>query len=203
MARPRSVSDEEMLSAARHVFLEHGGSASTAVIAERIGVSQAALFKRFGTKKDLMLAALAPPDVPPFVPRLAVGPEIGRPVPEQLVEIATEVLAFLREMVPAMMVLSTCGLDPKALIANYPVPPPLMAQKAMGSWMARAIDLGLIRDADPATLALTLLGSLHIRVFLSTLIRQPLTDEGARAHAELVVDALWQGLSPLSSEATR
>ncbi len=202
MARPRSVSDEDILSAARHVFLEHGGSASTAVIAERIGVSQAALFKRFGTKKELMLAALAPPEVPSFVDRLERGPETGRPVPEQLVEIAMEVLAFLREEVPAMMVLSTCGLDPKALIDNYPVPPPLVAQRAMGSWMTRAIDLGLIRNADTTPLSLTLLGSLHIRVFLSTLTRQPLTDEEAHGHAASVVDALWRGLSPVASEAT-
>ena len=64
MGRPRTVSDDVILEAARAVFLEQGPGASTQSIADRLSVSQAALFKRFGTKRDLMIAALMPP-VPP------------------------------------------------------------------------------------------------------------------------------------------
>ena len=60
MARPRQVSDEDILTAAKEILLEHGAKASTTAIAKAVGLSQAALFKRFGTKLDLVKAALAP-----------------------------------------------------------------------------------------------------------------------------------------------
>ena len=45
--RPRQFSDDELLQTARRCFLEHGPGVSTGLIAEELGVSQAALFKRF------------------------------------------------------------------------------------------------------------------------------------------------------------
>ena len=58
MVRPRLFSDAEILQVARRCFLEHGPAVSTTVIASEVGLSQAALFKRFGTKQNLMLLAL-------------------------------------------------------------------------------------------------------------------------------------------------
>ncbi|MCO4771477.1 MAG: TetR/AcrR family transcriptional regulator [Deltaproteobacteria bacterium] len=196
MARPRTVSDEDMLAAARAVFLEQGGSASTATIAGRLGVSQAALFKRFGTKKDLMVAALAPPATPPFLPLLLAGPDASRPVDEQLRAIAMACLTFFRQMVPAVMVLNTCGFDPKQLMVEHDVPPPLVAHQAMGEWMAQAMDLELMRRGDPAAVALAFLGTLHIRAFFSALTRQPLSDADVQSHVDSAIDALWLGLAP-------
>ncbi|MEZ6127616.1 MAG: TetR/AcrR family transcriptional regulator [Planctomycetaceae bacterium] len=60
MARPRTISDDQILQTARDCFLEHGPSVATDVIAERLGVSSQALFKRFHSKHELMLAAIAP-----------------------------------------------------------------------------------------------------------------------------------------------
>ena len=58
MARPRTISDAQLLSAAREVFVEQGFAATTASIAVRAGVSEGTLFKRFSTKEDLFAAAL-------------------------------------------------------------------------------------------------------------------------------------------------
>ncbi len=196
MARPRTISDEDMLAAARAVFLEQGAGASTALIADRIGVSQAALFKRFGTKRDLMVAALAPPKVPTFLPHLETGPDPARPALEQLEEIGRYVLDFFRDMVPAIMVLSTCGFDPEELFAEHPVPPPLQAMMGMAGWIERAIDLGMLRGGEPVHLAMTFLGSLHIRAFFSAFTRTPMTDDDVDVHVTAAVDALWHGLAP-------
>jgi AcrR family transcriptional regulator len=202
MARPRTVSDEDMLSAARAVFLEQGAGASTAAIAERLGVSQAALFKRFGTKQELMVSALAPPAIPPFVPLVAAGPDVTQPAVPQLRAVALAVMRFLREMVPAMMVLTTCGIDPKDLVAAHPMPPPLLAQRAVAAWFARAAEAGLVRASDPDALAYALMGSLHMRVFLASLMRTPLTDDALTEHVRSTVDTLWSGLAPSPTEAT-
>ncbi|HIK90782.1 MAG TPA: TetR/AcrR family transcriptional regulator, partial [Planctomycetes bacterium] len=60
MARPRTISDDQILQTARECFLQHGPSVATDVIADQLGVSPQALFKRFHSKQDLMLAAIAP-----------------------------------------------------------------------------------------------------------------------------------------------
>lgn len=59
MARSRSITDEQILEAARAVFLEDGFSASTLEIARRAGISEASIFKRFSTKENLFLQLLA------------------------------------------------------------------------------------------------------------------------------------------------
>ena len=60
MARPRSIDDSVILDAAREVFLELGFAGTTAEIARRAGVSEGSLFNRFGNKKQLFRAAIAP-----------------------------------------------------------------------------------------------------------------------------------------------
>ncbi len=87
MVRPRQVTDEQVLEIAREVFLEHGPKAPVSIIAGRLGVSDAALFKRFGTKQNLVLAALLPPEEPDFLQVLEGGPGPGD-IEEQLVVVA-------------------------------------------------------------------------------------------------------------------
>jgi len=202
MARPRTVSDAEILAAAREVFLSQGASASTSIIARRIGVSQAALFKRFGTKQDLMMAALRPPAEPPWVPAVHAGPDVSRPIEPQLRELSLEMLRFLVGMVPAMMVLSTCGIQPKVLLEEHEIPPPIIAQRAVAAWLARGMDAGLVRRAEPAHLALTWMGALHVRAFFSSLTGLPLTEADIASHVDAVVDSLWLGLAPAPIEAS-
>jgi AcrR family transcriptional regulator len=42
--------------------MEHGYGVTGQVIADKVGLSQPALFKRFGTKQELFMQALSPPD---------------------------------------------------------------------------------------------------------------------------------------------
>ena len=56
--RPRKHSDEDILTATRQCVLDHGAQVSTELIADAAGVSQATLFKRFGTKDNLLRLAL-------------------------------------------------------------------------------------------------------------------------------------------------
>ena len=52
MARPTVIRDEQILDAARIVFLERGVLATTAEVAQRAQVSEGSLFKRFKTKAE-------------------------------------------------------------------------------------------------------------------------------------------------------
>jgi AcrR family transcriptional regulator len=67
MSRPVTISGEVILEAARALFIEKGPRATTAEIAERAGVSEGILFKRFGNKAALLKAAIPSREVSAFI----------------------------------------------------------------------------------------------------------------------------------------
>lgn len=69
MARPRSITDEEIKEAAREVFVVHGPGAPVSIIAKKLGVTHAALFGRAGSKEQLMMDALCPDHYPRSQPQ--------------------------------------------------------------------------------------------------------------------------------------
>lgn len=155
------MADEELLAFAREVFLEHGPSASTTLVAERCGMSQASLFKRFGDKKTLLIRALLP-GIPPFLDEVERGPT-DEPLDVQLQRIGLAVITWFEGVVPCVAALSASGLDPKALISTqYETPPPLLMFQAMSAWFARAPGL----RGQPHQLALQFLGAFHLPMFV-------------------------------------
>jgi AcrR family transcriptional regulator len=196
MGRPRTVSDEAILEAARAVFLEQGPSASTQSIADRISLSQAALFKRFGTKQDLMIAALMPPAIPPFVAVVAAGPSLEEPLELQLRSIGRDLILFFRGMVPCLMVLKTAGIDLQKLLERFPEPPPVLMRRSLAEWFDRAMDAGLARRGDPLALASSFLGAFHMHSFMSHITDQVMEDDELLAFSDAVVDVLWWGIDP-------
>jgi AcrR family transcriptional regulator len=179
--------------------MEHGPAVSTAHIANEVGLSQAALFKRFQTKENLLLEALAPPQSPGWIDDLGDAPD-GRPMPDQLVEIATSALGFLRELVPRMMMLKIAGLHPHDIMRRYPVPPPVLAQRRLATWFAAAQGDGRIRVGDPAKLAMHFLGALHVRAFFAYLTES--AENPADTDADYIhhlVETLFIGIQPEES----
>jgi len=65
MTRPKTISDEELLAAARKLFRAQGHAVSTRQVAESAGISEAILYQRFRNKDELFFAAMAPgaPDI--------------------------------------------------------------------------------------------------------------------------------------------
>lgn len=195
MARPRKVSDEQILAAARKCFLEHGPSVSTTVIAEQLGVSQAALFKRFKTKEELMMACLVPTEREPWMERLLNGPEPGD-LFSQLVEIGTDQLHFFQRLIPALMMLRATDIDHKAAFDKFDVPPPLHGHKILSTWFQRAIERGQLRKTDPDLLAYMVLGSLQVRPFFSHISGGKMKKAEIHAYVKSVMTNLWPAISP-------
>ncbi len=193
MARPRQVSDADILAGARRCFLEHGPSVSTTAIASAVGLSQAALFKRFGTKDDLMNAALLPPELPDWVRHVEAGVD-ERPITEQLLDIATRTSAFFTEVTPCLMTLKASGADMRALMSRYDIPPPVRGHLVLTAWFAQALASDRIGACDPPSVAYMFLGSLHGRAFLNHV--GGIDSRPASSFLEEIVSTLWMGLAP-------
>lgn len=104
MGRPRLIEDSEILSVARAAFLAEGVGASTIEIARKLGISESVLFKRFGTKQSLFMAAMNVPLAASWADRLRTGAEVGLDLESHFEALVFEMLGFFRAVTPSMLV---------------------------------------------------------------------------------------------------
>jgi AcrR family transcriptional regulator len=195
MARPRTISDDQILQTARECFYEHGPSVATDVIAHRLGVSPQALFKRFNNKQDLMLAAVAPSGEAPWIPLVESGPD-DRPLPEQLTEILSELAEFFVDIARRMSVLRWGGVDQKKLLERYDEAPPITDIRVLSGWLQRAAERGLIREIDFKAAAMLMLTAMHGPAMLTDMLGQHPTGHSRPEYVAFMVDILLQGMVP-------
>lgn len=163
MARPRTISDEDIQDAARTIFVEHGPNAPVALVAEKLGVTHAALFGRVGTKERLMLDALRP-GRPRAIERLAEAPpEEG--AEGRLIEILVELMAFFQQVVPSLVVLRAAGRSMADLPPRGEAPPPVALRWALARWLERAGESGALAPVRAWAVAEGLLGAMEARCF--------------------------------------
>jgi len=203
MGRPRLNSDAEILAIARACFFEEGPAVSTMLIAERVGVSQGALFKRFGTKEQLLLAALEPPNMDGLMTLLRAGPD-DTDLQPQLRVIAEEVATSLEILAPGLSVLRCGGYSTERVFEEKGERGPPQVRRELAGWLRRAQEQGRICDGDPETMGMILLGALHIRPYIGYLQhgsaalpeqrhqRLPERDE----YLDLVVQIFCEGSTP-------
>lgn len=194
MPRPRKHSDAQIFAVARAVFLEHGPGAPLSLVAEQLDISQPALFRRFGTKERLLLLSLAPSLEQPWVEQLLAGPD-GRPLPEQLLEIARGAMDFFASAVPGLLTLRASGFDLRGLLRG-PDEPALRVRQAMTRFFAAAQALGLMRPVDADRVATMFIGGLQARAMMAHIHEEDIGPAERRAHAAAVVELLWRGIQP-------
>ena len=201
MARPKTIEDEELLRRVAEAVLEQGASISTKSLAEGVGLSEGALFKRFGTKREMILEALVPPAIPTLFGLLEAGPDPDRSIPEQLVEIGEAVLNFFSVMLPRDLVLRTMGLTLPEIFERYDEPPPVLAVRGLASWLEKAQDQGLVRSGSMHGVSRAIFGSMHMECFTSHLQAGTVDREQALGMLRSVIDSLWPGLRPDAQES--
>ena len=199
MARPVTIKSETIIDAARQVFLERGILATTAEVAERAGISEGSIFKRYKSKIDLFRAAMGEHlDEPDWIRQL-VGRVGQGGVEENLFEIGMSVIAFFRKLMPLMM-MSWSNPAPNGLPGPLagPNPPPLRALKQLSGFFEAEMRGGRLQHHDPEIVARTFLGGLNHYVFLEVLYRAnnelPLAPE---TYVRGLVQLLWAGIGPL------
>jgi AcrR family transcriptional regulator len=195
MGRPKEVTNEEIVVAARSCFLKHGAGVSALEIARVLGVSHTTLFNRFGSKEALMLAALGPPNETPWVAALDAGPD-ERPIRDQLVAHAKEMSRFFQELQAGLGMLQAAGIDPrKAYHARKGPPPAEEAFRGLVAWLLRAQrQKRLTSSCDVEALASTLLGALHGWAFTARVCGQATGPAAQNRYVDRFIELLWNGI---------
>lgn len=183
MARPRLISDEQIISVTRKCALELGAQVSLDTIAAELGVTGPALLKRFGSRQELLLRALRPPENPAFIEHWSKGPD-QRPIREQLTERFTETWDFFQEVVPCISVLRESGI-PHDKVFDGKLKNPLRLLNAISKWLEAAQDAGLIDVPSHDSVATAMLGSIQTRAFTAHIGK---INYSARSNREYLAD---------------
>jgi len=204
MARPTVIRNEAILQAARDVFLERGILATSAEVAQRAGVSEGSLFKRFKTKADLFRAAMgldvehAPPGVAQLASRVGVGT-----VEQNLVEACLDAIGFVERIFPiAMMSWSNPKVNDCMPFANDIEPPPLRLQRLLAEYLSAEQALGRVRPIEAKIVSRAILGAVNGYVFTELVsARRGLEPIDRDAYVREYVKILVAGMTPEAPRA--
>lgn len=199
MARPVTIRDEDLLDAARAVFVEHGMKATTAQVAERAGVSEGTLFNRFRTKDELFQRAMAERFVPhDFLVELVerIGQGTAR---DNLVAAGQKLLEHFRRIMPLMMMHWSNPCD-GPMSRFHQRGGPEENRKLVVRYLEGEMQRGRLRSIDPEIAAWLFVGPLFHAAFYEV---------GAKTRGRKVtvpkdlvastVDGLLAGLAPPAS----
>jgi len=198
MPRPQAFTDDQLLAAAREVFLERGVLATTAEVAARAGVAEGTLFYRFKTKAALFQAALRPDmEEPHWLARLEALAE-PEDLEAALCSLGVEVLAHFRKAVPLLMMQWS---NPPPARPTAPAGPgehvPARAVRRLAAFFEAHMRAGRLRPGPPDVVARVFLGG-----FLHSAFHEAMAPEAATPHPPAepyvreVVALLLSGLAP-------
>jgi AcrR family transcriptional regulator len=205
MGRPPIITNEQLLEAAREIFLAEGFGASTVKIARRAGVSEGTLFKRFSTKEKLFFAAMGISEKPAW--REELDNLVGKgDLKENLIALAFQIIESFRETVPRMMMVLSKGNPPPSMmtLGHPPIcpgmeePAPVRDLKAMTAFFEGELKLGRLRLCKPESIARIYFGSLMNYIFMDMTGPLPfdIPNIPPSTFVHDLVEILWQGIEP-------
>jgi AcrR family transcriptional regulator len=199
MARHTTITDDQILDAARAVFVEEGFRARTSKVAQLAGVSEGTIFKRFETKERLFMEALRIPHPAPWY--RVIDELVGTgDMRENLVTLGVEMLTFFQQTLPQMLAAAGIKLPPAG---PPPGPPPkegmnlaMQDLDKICGYLEQEQALGRIRETDTKVLATLLFGCFANPILRVSLLRDVQAPEEIRQCAESMIEILWNGIKP-------
>lgn len=195
--RPKKTTDSDLLNAVYRCLVRHGITASSQLIANEVGVSQATLFKRFGTKEGLIKRALVSPIIGhPIFLRLQKLPTKGSPV-QQIEELSLILLRFFEEMVPCIMLLRSGGFDLPSIeeVMETKNTPPIMMRILLTNWVAELQKIHELRSIPAESIALALLGAIQHRAMRTHILHDTTMTKSDEEYLASIVEIFWNGIS--------
>jgi len=192
VARKRTIPDEDILKAAREVFVEKGFAASTRAIARHAGVSEGLLFQRYRTKADLFFAAMVPPPLA-LNDQLRRTPAAGE-FEAALRALAQEMLDYFRAAAPILLPLMT---HPDFRFEDFAARHPQSAFVSLRAELVRFFAAN--KSTDPSGAALVLISSLYGIVMFERL--GVLGGRFPEEFLQRAMDFIWQACRPAVDRA--
>jgi AcrR family transcriptional regulator len=195
MARPKTISDDGILAAAREVFRRSGHAASTREIAQKLGTSEGIIYQRFESKDALFFAAMVPrePDV-----QALLGPE----------EPPEDARAYVKEVAHR---LANHFAEIMPLAMHTMTHPPFVPGVFGRHGILAAIEAGLTKRLASLTrrkrigVSPEVAASLVVRLSHDFALTSLHAGRSAAKKHELeaCIDALWSGISPPNRKPPR
>ena len=191
MARTKTISDEDLLTVARTVFVKDGIAASSKDIARRAGVSEGVLFQRFSTKEELFFAAMTTP--PLDLHRVFEHP--GTQGQALLEKITFALVDYFRELLPVLIpLMSHPSFRFEDFAHRQPDSPLVVLRRQLLAFMIREKYAGRIGAVDPSAAALVMWSTAHSVAFFEQLGAQD--GEMPAAIIRASVQCFWGGMKP-------
>ena len=202
MARPTTITNDQLLEAARQEFLAHGIRATSAAIARRAGVSQGILFHRFGTKEALFAAAMSSEGGASATPlEVNLRNLVGQgSVQQNLIALGERLLDRFFLVVPTQL-MAWANPDPER--ADQPAAQyrnrGIRGQQLFVEYLRGEMRLNRIANVDPFVVAQTFSGALWFFAFEQMSggrLRRNVPAPSRNEFVRQLVDTLWRGLKP-------
>ena len=173
---------------------------SISTIASELGLSGPAIIHRFGSKQQLLIAAMCPG--PAQLPLRALRRGVSdEPIPMQMGKVAREIAAYLRRVLPRLAVLRAAGISPFDAWSHDEAPPPIIIHRALTAWVTEALMKGRLRACEPIHVASAFMGGLQAQAILRMAGQAPVSAEESERYIQHLVQIHWEGLSPLSESS--
>jgi AcrR family transcriptional regulator len=192
MGRHKTISDDEVLRVARGLFREKGHTATTREIADAVGISEAVLYQRFGSKNELFFAAMHPtaPDV-----EEVLGPKDPPDDAHQYLRtVVVRAGRYFAGVIPLALHVMTHPLFDRTLLARARGPGSGALREGLAERLASLARRQRIAPASEAVTARLLVSLAHDWALASAFRH----DHSTRRTRELIemVDVVWLGLRP-------
>jgi AcrR family transcriptional regulator len=201
MPRPPKITNEEILAAARQVFLDEGIGASTLKIAELAGISEASIFKRFATKQALFVAAMGISERASWVSELPHRQPTAD-IKAELTQLCGEMLAFYLEVLPRVMMMMVQNQQQFPPMVSFP-PPPVRDTYLLTDFLERAIAQNYIQAKNTQVIAQMIVGAIVNYVITTTIASKApfpipfvLSVVDPDIFVENLIETVWMGIAP-------
>lgn len=199
MARPVTITDEQILEAAQSVLLEQGLDATTQSIAQHAGISEGTIFKRFKTKENLFVCAILHNARHEGWLRTLEERGEEEPVLEHLERVGVACINFMTSMIPKMHMIMSRHSDLKERVMCSPNAPPLRAIKHLIAYFDEAQRLDLLLPHSSEHLARLFLATMHHYAFMSTANLNSYLELRLEDYVSMTMRQLFSSLIPSDS----
>src|SRR4051794_6716434 len=201
--RPLTLTDDDLLDAARDVYLECGVDATTAEIARRARISESVIFHRYKTKEALFTAVFERQIVmPPAFARLPALVGQGK-VADNLFDAGVGLVELMEGVLPfLMMSLSSTKMNVMRKHAQAPHPLRRQLIELLASYCDGEVRAGRLRNIKGEIFSRTFLGGI-MQYTMSEQIEDPADRLGVPAFLRGLIDVLLHGAISVKSRRRR